>query len=496
MLPFDILVNIIEYVDDPKDLLSFALTSSAMHTEIVPRHIDYRRILCRISFIELIHIWEHLLDTPYACSRIRYLDVASSEMKIPRMCKIISIPNTSVSDQTYTSPVFLRALSKMNNLLVLKLDAPTDRDLCSISEAIGEANCAPYLEELDICVEVVRRETVIDQYFKENKISNDIGERSPLFYGHLSSLRKYTLRVQYGTASSRNTMHNVFLQMLFNAPNLTHMNVSTLRSPALLLGHWPNLQHLVLPYLVTPQGATDLEKGYIYYFRTFLRRHSKLVTFSTDGAIRPGWANEWDDFLPNLRSLAFSSYPSPSVPIIPTRIAERLTHLRMTIELHSVFVDREIVLSNLETCIYMYANLGVSVRDLATVIPNIKKLHIIFAFTERNVFRSLGSITADEIARCLPFLAKLRYLRVLSGPFSGGSVSVYDNPLPGLLYEFPSLSYVWGSLNKDKRTNECLRLVRDDVAQTTRFERTKDECGAWLWGGFYRNDNPRSSQFF
>lgn len=186
--------------------------------------------------------------------------------------------------------------------------------------------------------------------------------------------------------------------MLLNAPNLTHMNVCSLPSRTFLLGYWPNLQHLVLPYLGEFQGD-DTGKSYTYYLRTFLCRHSKLITFSAERALRPGWATEWDNFLPNLKSLEFTSYSSPNVPIIPTRIAERLTHLRMSAVLHSVLKDRGIVLFNLESCVYWDADLEASVRDLVAVIPNVQKLHIRFQFIKRGIFRSPETITTNEVCR-------------------------------------------------------------------------------------------------
>lgn len=178
-LPVDILIEIIECVDHPRDLLSFALTARALHAEIVPRHIDYRRIVCWVSYD---HVWEHLL-AHNACSRIRYLDItcmscrAWTGVEIPRMCKISSSSKTmSVATVgSHNIEVFLRALSKMTNLKVLKFDA-TGRRLCLISEAIGKANCVRDLVELDTCVELPRKGGAIDQYFEVNKISTNRGQ--------------------------------------------------------------------------------------------------------------------------------------------------------------------------------------------------------------------------------------------------------------------------------------------------------------------------------
>lgn len=144
-LPIDVFLHIIEFIDDAGDLLSLALTNHALHTLVVPRHINYRRISCPMSSD---HVWKHLLDTPRACSRIRYLDIrVGSRTVFPKTCKIDYQETSPAHGRFYTS--FLQTLSKMVNLKVLKYDTEGSRDKTTraISEAIERAGCE--LEELE-----------------------------------------------------------------------------------------------------------------------------------------------------------------------------------------------------------------------------------------------------------------------------------------------------------------------------------------------------------
>lgn len=145
-LHLDVLLCLIEFIDHPKDLIAFALTARSLHAVIVPRHIDYRRISCTVSFER---VWKHLLDTPSACSRIRYLDIRfPNQIRIPRMCETGSnLQTSSMRGRSYI--FFLQALSKMINLKVFKFDT-AGRITWGIPAAIEKMGCE--LEELEVHV--------------------------------------------------------------------------------------------------------------------------------------------------------------------------------------------------------------------------------------------------------------------------------------------------------------------------------------------------------
>lgn len=161
--------------------------------------------------------------------------------------------------------------------------------------------------------------------------------------------------------------------MLLGAPNLTHMNITYLPLSAFLSGHWPNLQHLV-----SHKVKKDNPKRKVQSLREFFHRHSKLITLSTDpGILRHGWAIESDDFLPSLRSFGITAYASDyGVTTITSSIAARLTHLHMTTPLHLFLRKHGTVLYNLETCLYLKPDPGISINDLVDLIPNIQKLYV------------------------------------------------------------------------------------------------------------------------
>lgn len=221
ILPVEVLIHVIEFIDHPKDLFSLASTARALYAIIVPQHIDYRHISCEISSK---YVWGHLLDTPYdTWSSIRYLDVSKfhGRTQIPRKCKISGSPPPSWSrdDVLKESDTFIRVLSRMINLKVFKfVVGNNNKEFNVISEAIGKANCD--LEELGVFFEC--RDVALEERFKEDKILRD-PRRLSLFCDYLPSLRKYTISI---TRRSLRCDNRAAFQMLLNAPNLTHMTIA------------------------------------------------------------------------------------------------------------------------------------------------------------------------------------------------------------------------------------------------------------------------------
>ncbi|KIJ36617.1 hypothetical protein M422DRAFT_260965 [Sphaerobolus stellatus SS14] len=62
---------VLDMVDSPKDLLSFALTSKHFHGHIVPYHIQFRVIVCDLKCGK--SLWKLLAERPLLYSRIRDL---------------------------------------------------------------------------------------------------------------------------------------------------------------------------------------------------------------------------------------------------------------------------------------------------------------------------------------------------------------------------------------------------------------------------------------
>jgi hypothetical protein len=70
--PTDVLDHICAFVDRPKDILSFALTSRQIYQLAIPDHIEFRHLRCDIRRISL---WEKLSELPAIASRFVSLEV-------------------------------------------------------------------------------------------------------------------------------------------------------------------------------------------------------------------------------------------------------------------------------------------------------------------------------------------------------------------------------------------------------------------------------------
>jgi hypothetical protein len=71
--PSEILDHICSFVDSPKDILSFALTSKEVCQLAIPDHIEFRHLRCDIRRISL---WKKLAELPAVASRFVSLEVA------------------------------------------------------------------------------------------------------------------------------------------------------------------------------------------------------------------------------------------------------------------------------------------------------------------------------------------------------------------------------------------------------------------------------------
>lgn len=172
-LPIDVLLHVIQFVDHPRDLLAFALTARVFHAAIVPQHIDYRHIACSRSY-GTGAVWQHLLETPYACSHVRYLNMMDGQHKwaIPRVCKTSGRSGRHSDDYNLDA---VQALSKMSNLKVLKffVREPKGEHIYAISDAVKTAGCR--LEEMEMHFDV---QMDIERYLRENNMSKSSKESS------------------------------------------------------------------------------------------------------------------------------------------------------------------------------------------------------------------------------------------------------------------------------------------------------------------------------
>ncbi|GJJ09722.1 hypothetical protein Clacol_003946 [Clathrus columnatus] len=496
-LPIDVLLNIPQFIDDPKDLLALALTAHIFYSEIVPKHIDYRRISCRKSSEK---VWKHLSESPYT-RHVWYLNIMESGYPIwmiPRVCAVDQQTTERVDRKDFDLDTFVQALSKMSNLKVLKfsIEGSIEKTICAISRALGEAGCE--LEELETNFLLPPNM----KYFFKRSGAIKGSQGCLLFCKHWPSLKKCIIAP---SGSYPNSDFNSGLQMLLNAPNLTHMYMNSSGvSPSILSACWPNLEHLTICCGVEFQrGKTETE--YILSLRTFFSRHPKLITLSTQNIIIPGWTIESDDFLPNLTSLrlafpwGFNNHNINSGSVITSNMAGHLTHLDMSILLLSFLKKHRAPLPSVDSCYYPGVYLEKStIQDLSETIPNITKLYVTFAYRRiprpnRGLNISTNSwqrqLTVNEkLELSTILLTSFKGLKVLLGPFDNLSIVSDDYSLSKVLYKSPSLLYtraIWES------GTACLliRLTRDSVMEKMNYECVAHpgptECDMRSWSGFY-----------
>jgi hypothetical protein len=70
--PSDILDHIYAFVESPRDILSFALTSKQIYYQLIPDHIEFRHLRCDLRRISL---WKKLSEFPAVASRFLSLEV-------------------------------------------------------------------------------------------------------------------------------------------------------------------------------------------------------------------------------------------------------------------------------------------------------------------------------------------------------------------------------------------------------------------------------------
>ena len=71
-LPIELIENIIDHIDSPKDLLPFALSSKSFHRLIIPNHLELRHICCHLCHES---IWKLLVSTPSLAANVRTLTI-------------------------------------------------------------------------------------------------------------------------------------------------------------------------------------------------------------------------------------------------------------------------------------------------------------------------------------------------------------------------------------------------------------------------------------
>ncbi|KAL0957838.1 hypothetical protein HGRIS_000023 [Hohenbuehelia grisea] len=90
--PTEILDTIVFHIDEPKDLLSLALSCRRLRDVVIPRHLDYRFIRCKLSSIR---VWNHLIVHRSLARNVRRLEILDERSAKPEI-----IPSNILTSDT------------------------------------------------------------------------------------------------------------------------------------------------------------------------------------------------------------------------------------------------------------------------------------------------------------------------------------------------------------------------------------------------------------
>ncbi|KAG8847823.1 hypothetical protein FRB96_001411 [Tulasnella sp. 330] len=279
-----------------RDLLSLALTNSAIHDAIVPGHLYYRQI--EPGFANP-HLWAHLLQLSRRIIkhvRLLRLDDFTTESVPP--CSHIKVDESATWAKSSTQ-LFPEALKRMSNLeTVLWSRDLTVHDGFSLPSGgpdefwIALKEHAPNLRELRVECSVNCRQCPTP-IFPRNTTLSKIFE--------LGGLQSLTLKLNCNTHIPHVYDLEPLCNMLSRCPGLNHLSLSTtnlLILDATLLTHCrlPNLKHLFL-------DRPEFKKG--HSLGVFFTAHPDLRTLSIPKARfdldESKAGQKLGDSLPNLR---------------------------------------------------------------------------------------------------------------------------------------------------------------------------------------------------
>lgn len=97
----ELIDHICSFIDRPKDLLSFALTSKQIYKVVVPNHIEFRHLRCDFRRVP---IWHKLAALPAVASRFVSLEIiveggsCGSNSIIPKHSALLASCDTTTKD--------------------------------------------------------------------------------------------------------------------------------------------------------------------------------------------------------------------------------------------------------------------------------------------------------------------------------------------------------------------------------------------------------------
>lgn len=290
--PTEILDAIVFHIDSKQDLLALASSCQRMHGVVIPRHLDYRVLRCKVSSISM---WNHLIVNRSLAKNVRRLEILDERTSVDSL----RIPGGVVGTDTdlESTDDELAMHEKQERYLVSALTKMT-----ALKSFVWSCNHSPISID-NVWPTLLKCHSLCEVEIYDNMV---FGPTSDVDSQAARSLVLPSVK----TASFQSTKHiygscqhpelGRIKDMLNHCPNLEDLNISYARPrppfaahiPAdelFLYGRWPSLTTLTLTNL---RGASDTASA-------FLSAHPSLEVLNLD--ISP--ITLYPNSLPRLREL-------------------------------------------------------------------------------------------------------------------------------------------------------------------------------------------------
>lgn len=253
--PNEILDMIASHIDSRRDLLALALTCQRLRDVVLPRHLEYRIIHCKLSSEK---VWRHLIAHPLLAANVRrvlVMDERSRDLEtIPsRVAEEEDVHSEGLDMHIEHQRLIVNALANMINLASFAW--------ASNNSLITFEDVSPTLFTCEMLKEV---EITDNQMFRPSiaSIDDDEGTRDhliPFQAAEVPDLTSVAVRTAKNTTRLNKHPSLIRIQGLLipHCPNLTALRVGyDHRGPFipradefLARGRWPNLRSLTLQNL-------------------------------------------------------------------------------------------------------------------------------------------------------------------------------------------------------------------------------------------------------
>lgn len=486
--PIELLDRICYFLLDPKDLISFALTSKAAQTIVVPRHVDFRILR---SDVRWKNIWDTLLGNPGTAARFSSLEIVAESSARFAVPQSMFTPEdlAQVTTRSWEAPSIHRLTQLTRYMSGLTRFHWMDgsirlTDYTDLLSAIRES--CPALVDVQI-----HNKRILDQpsFYEDEPPPIDANEVKKI-KENISSCRLWELsdlvRFSYvsngdGLGADYSRMYDMLINRCPRLEDLQLYNHMPLLAPIFSRARWPRLKRLSFrgrSFRAVDQAAFD----------DFCRAHPTLESLHIDGPLAVNLSH-----LPNLKSLHISL--DSFYRRVPPSIAPQLENLSLVVDMNPRTAEfaplpllphvRHLLLAGKnipKPCLEQIASAAPNVEKLAlasSVWSFFKKpdfldtngafvtlLDFISRFSRLTHFSRLGIHTTCDPAVC-PFfngvldriagaLPSLQYINVLNGEDKRRWLAIerYPRERPGAFAQWTKVAPEVEQKKKDLKPQE------------------------------------------